>query len=56
MALSSPLTLFSHTTNSMTSASYGTNRNAELAKKLDMVECSKYCPSFRELVKFLRSL
>jgi hypothetical protein len=36
--------------------SYGTNRNAELAKKLDMVECSKYCPSFRELVKFLRSL
>lgn len=30
--------------------SYGSNRNAELAKKLDMVECSKYCPSFSELV------
>jgi Domain of unknown function (DUF4276) len=36
--------------------SYSTNRNAELAKKLDMDECSKRCPSFRKLVKFLRSL
>ncbi|TYQ31113.1 DUF4276 family protein [Pseudanabaena sp. UWO310] len=35
---------------------YSTNMNAKLASILDIEECSKRCSSFRELVKFLRSL
>jgi Domain of unknown function (DUF4276) len=35
---------------------YSVNMNAELAEKLDLELCAQRCDSFRELLKFLRSL
>jgi Domain of unknown function (DUF4276) len=32
---------------------YSTNMNVELAEILDLDICSKYCPSFQELIRFL---
>jgi hypothetical protein len=35
---------------------YSNNMNTELAKKLNLELCSKRCPSFKNLIEFLRSL
>jgi hypothetical protein len=35
---------------------YSTNMNVELAARLNLDLCSDRCPSFRDLLKFLRSL
>jgi Domain of unknown function (DUF4276) len=35
---------------------YSTNMNVELAARLNLDICSDRCPSFKDLVKFLRSL
>ncbi len=35
---------------------YSTNENVELAAKLNLELCSERCPSFKNLIEFLRSL
>jgi Domain of unknown function (DUF4276) len=35
---------------------YSTNMNVELAEMLDLEICAERCPSFKDLIKFLKSL